>query len=206
MGQAIWNTYNFSSTFCYFVPHYVAQMLGKNYNHDTISLSELDIHNGIEHDASLCRKSPSMIRQTYLVWYSYKKKTGEDTDISPNQSNSHVKLITSLLFSASGKDQQTGEPILTSKDISRFSFDHRIQAQTLNTNFKLGLIHKLFGSTKYVIFFSQSYIYMFKISTISIVLQLFWLHSMDVLTISKFGYLKKDFLMVRRLDSSIMSD
>jgi len=57
MGQAIRNTYNFSSTFCYFVPHYTAQMLGKNYNHDTISLSELDIHNGIEHDASLCRKS-----------------------------------------------------------------------------------------------------------------------------------------------------
>ena len=58
MGQAIRNTYNFSSTYCYFVPHYAAQMLGKDYNHDTISLSELDMHNGIEHDASLCRKSP----------------------------------------------------------------------------------------------------------------------------------------------------
>ena len=36
-------------------------MLGKDYNQDTISLSELDMHNGIEHDASLCRKSPEKL-------------------------------------------------------------------------------------------------------------------------------------------------
>lgn len=70
MGQAIRNTYNFSSTYCYFVPHYAAQMLGKDYNHDTISLSELDMHNGIEHDASLCRKSPWFSTNLSSVWYS----------------------------------------------------------------------------------------------------------------------------------------
>jgi len=61
MGQAIRNTYNFSSTYCYLVPRYAAQMLGKDYNQDTISLSELDMHDGIEHDASLCRKSPEKL-------------------------------------------------------------------------------------------------------------------------------------------------
>jgi len=69
-----------------------------------------------------------------------------------------VEYITSLLSSASGKDQQTGEPILTSKDISKFSSIRRIQSQALNKNFKLDFIHKIFGSTKYVTF-SQSYIY-----------------------------------------------
>lgn len=56
MGRAIRATYNFSSTFCYFVPHYAAEMLKKDYNKDTIDLKELDLHNGIEHDASLVRE------------------------------------------------------------------------------------------------------------------------------------------------------
>jgi len=69
MGQAIRNTYNFSSTYCYFVPHYAAQMLGKDYNQDTISLSELDMHNGIEHDASLCRKSYDSTNLPCMILY-----------------------------------------------------------------------------------------------------------------------------------------
>jgi len=31
-------------------------MLNKNYNKDTFDLKELDLHNGIEHDASFCRR------------------------------------------------------------------------------------------------------------------------------------------------------
>ena len=48
--------YNFAPTFCTFVPKYAADMLGKNYQKDTFDLSELDLHNGIEHDASFCRE------------------------------------------------------------------------------------------------------------------------------------------------------
>ena len=49
-------TYNFSPTFCSFVPHFAARMLKKDYSKDTFDLEELDLHNGIEHDASLVRE------------------------------------------------------------------------------------------------------------------------------------------------------
>ena len=56
IGKLIRTTYNFSPTFCYFVPKFAADMLNKDYNKDTFDLKELDLHNGIEHDASFCRR------------------------------------------------------------------------------------------------------------------------------------------------------
>jgi hypothetical protein len=56
MGRLIRTTYNFSPSFCYFVPNYAAKMLKKDYGKDLFDLEELSLHNGIEHDASLCRK------------------------------------------------------------------------------------------------------------------------------------------------------
>jgi hypothetical protein len=55
LGARIRTTYNFAPSFCYFVPSYAANMLGKDYAKDTFDLKELDLHNGIEHDASLTR-------------------------------------------------------------------------------------------------------------------------------------------------------
>jgi hypothetical protein len=49
-------TYNFSPSFCSFVPHFAAWMLKKSYSKDTFDLEELDVHNGIEHDASIVRE------------------------------------------------------------------------------------------------------------------------------------------------------
>lgn len=125
MGRAVRATYNFSSTFCYFVPHYAAEMLGKSYGKDRIDLSELDLHNGIEHDASLIR---------------------EDMALEPDQSKPHVGYITELLSSASGKDKETGETILTSKDVSKFSSKRRADAREYNKEFSLDFLHKMFGS------------------------------------------------------------
>lgn len=48
-------TYNFSASFCSFVPHIAARMLQRNYGEETFDLEELDLHNGIEHDGSLTR-------------------------------------------------------------------------------------------------------------------------------------------------------
>ncbi|KAF5350438.1 hypothetical protein D9756_008663 [Leucocoprinus leucothites] len=127
MGRAVRATYNFSSTFCYFVPHYAAEMLGKSYGKDRIDLSELDLHNGIEHDASLIR---------------------EDMALEPDQSKPHVGYITELLSSASGKDKETGETILTSKDVSKFSSKRRADAREYNKEFSLDFLHKMFGSIK----------------------------------------------------------
>jgi hypothetical protein len=38
------------------VPHFAARMLKKSYSKDIFDLEELDLHNGIEHDASLFRE------------------------------------------------------------------------------------------------------------------------------------------------------
>jgi len=56
LNHQIRSTYNFSPTFCSFVPRFAARMLNKSYNHDTFDLDQLDLHNGIEHDASLFRE------------------------------------------------------------------------------------------------------------------------------------------------------
>ena len=58
LAKAIRETYNFASTFSWFVPHYAAQMLGRDYDKDTCNLSDLDVHYGIEHDASLISEYP----------------------------------------------------------------------------------------------------------------------------------------------------
>jgi hypothetical protein len=56
-------TYNFGPSFCSFVPHFAARMLKRSYSADSFDLEELDLHNGIEHDASLFRE-----RFTILIW------------------------------------------------------------------------------------------------------------------------------------------
>lgn len=55
LTDQIRTTYNFAPSFCSFVPHYAARLLNKNYSEDTFDLQDLDLHNGIEHDASLTR-------------------------------------------------------------------------------------------------------------------------------------------------------
>lgn len=57
LGPKIQSTYNFASTFCFFVPNFAAGFLNRSYKNDTFDLQELDLHSekGIEHDASLTR-------------------------------------------------------------------------------------------------------------------------------------------------------
>lgn len=42
-------------TFCSFALHFLVRVLKRNYDNDTFKLEELDLHYGIEHDASLLR-------------------------------------------------------------------------------------------------------------------------------------------------------
>ena len=56
MSDKVHLTYNFSSSFSFFVPNFAANLLNKSYGKDSLDLSDLDLHNGIEHDASLTRK------------------------------------------------------------------------------------------------------------------------------------------------------
>ncbi|KAK0469339.1 Chloroperoxidase [Desarmillaria tabescens] len=118
-------TYNFSPSFCYFVPLFCARMLGKDYNQDVVDLSELDLHNGIEHDASLTR---------------------QDLYHEPNQATPHLPYIEELLASPSGKAAD-GSALLTADDLARFSAKRRTEAASSNPEFSLDFGHKLFGSS-----------------------------------------------------------
>ncbi|KAG9307986.1 Chloroperoxidase [Chiua virens] len=118
-------TYNFGASFCSFVPHYAANMLNKNYHGDTFDLEELDLHNGIEHDASLTRL---------------------DTAIERNQSAKHVPFIEELLSFATGKDTE-GKALLTKRDMSRIMGKRRAEAKATNKDYSTSLFHKIFGSS-----------------------------------------------------------
>ncbi|KAF9224876.1 Cloroperoxidase [Gyrodon lividus] len=124
LNRQIRTTYNFGPSFCSFVPHYAARILKKSYSNDTFDLEELDLHNGIEHDASLTRL---------------------DTGLSPSQSVGHLPFIEELLSFANGKDAE-GRHLLTIKDMSKISGKRRAEARATNKDFSLSLFHKIFGS------------------------------------------------------------
>ena len=70
MSAKIRSTYNFAPSFCFFVPNFAANMLNKKYGKDTFDLAELNLHNGIEHDASLTRKFHLNAYITYDMLYN----------------------------------------------------------------------------------------------------------------------------------------
>ncbi|KAF8065051.1 Chloroperoxidase [Lyophyllum atratum] len=125
LNHTIRATYNFAPTFCYFVPNFAANMLKKKYSKDTFDLADLDLHNGIEHDASLLRR---------------------DLHFEPNQATIHVPYVRELLDSATGKDSE-GKPILTIPDLSLISSKRRAEARAENPEFTLDKFHKMFGSS-----------------------------------------------------------
>jgi len=125
MSETVRTTYNFAPSFCFFVPNYIARILKKDYSTDTFDLADINLHNGIEHDASLLR---------------------EDTFFQPDQGKIHAPFINELLASASGKDKNAGV-LLTSNDLSRYSAKRRTEAKARNPEFSLSLFHKMFGSS-----------------------------------------------------------
>lgn len=84
LNNHIQATYNFSPTFSSFVLHFLARMLERNFSEDTFDLEEIDLHNGIEHEASLLRL---------------------DAALQPDQSIKHVPFIEELLAAATGQGQ-----------------------------------------------------------------------------------------------------
>ena len=61
LSAQIRTTYNFSPSFCLFVPRRIATILNRSYKTGRFDLSDIDVHNGIEHDASLVRKCQTTI-------------------------------------------------------------------------------------------------------------------------------------------------
>jgi len=125
LGHKVNVTYNFAPTFCFFVPNYAANMLKRKYGEDTFDLADLDLHNGIEHDASLFRR---------------------DVYFEPNQAKIHLPYVNELLECATGKDND-GNSVLTIPDLSKISSKRRAEARAENPEFSLDKIHKTFGSS-----------------------------------------------------------
>lgn len=124
-------------------------MLKKNYSKDTFDLAELDLHNGIEHDASLT--SMSVISHDFVSSdIQYSIVAGDDVYFQPHQGKPHLLYVKELLESATGKDKE-GNALLTSADLSRISAIRRVESRAKNPEFTLSTFHKMFGSSKYVL-------------------------------------------------------
>lgn len=122
-------------------------MLQRSYRNDTFDLSDLDLHNGIEHDASLTRTW-----QNHLMILCSRTIIGEDSALVPDQSRPNLPLVRELLASASGIDQD-GNPLLTRKDLSDALAKRRVQCRASNPHFSNSFFHKMFGSSKYLFLF-----------------------------------------------------
>jgi len=121
MSKTVRDVYNFSPSFSYFVPWFTANLLTRSYSRDTFDLSDLNVHNGIEHDASLLR---------------------HDIFHQPDQSKPALDLIDELLSSATGPNNT-----ITPHDLSVFSSKRRREARANNGQFTLSTFSKIFGSS-----------------------------------------------------------
>jgi hypothetical protein len=84
-------------------------------------------------------------------------KIGQDTKYDPDQGKPYLPFINELLSSASGKDQD-GNLLLTAADVSRYLGQRRSESRANNPDFTLTHFHKMFGSSKYVLYSLQDHI------------------------------------------------
>ncbi|KAI0046193.1 chloroperoxidase-like protein [Auriscalpium vulgare] len=132
-------TYNFSPTFSLFVPRYMASILGRSFSKDTLNLSDIDVHNGIEHDASLTR---------------------EDTYHAKSQALPLPALVAALLRSATGppqpghtlaEDELAGSESKSGKDTPELEgppyADRRREARATNPQYSQSFNAKMFGTS-----------------------------------------------------------
>ncbi|VDB87125.1 unnamed protein product [Peniophora sp. CBMAI 1063] len=150
LTSTVRDTYNFGPTFCIFVPRFIAKILNRTYSTDHLDLSDMDVHNGIEHDASLLR---------------------EDTFRKFHQGLPSAELITRFLASATGPAPKepkltvhypTGPPAppfspltekidmdttITKADMSLALSNARREARQLNPQYSLDHGHRMFGAS-----------------------------------------------------------
>ncbi|KAH9854619.1 chloroperoxidase-like protein [Lenzites betulinus] len=120
LGRVIQDVYNFAPTFGFFGPKHAADFLSRDYWKDSLDLKDLDVHNNIEHDASVTRLD-----------------TFQETD----QGKIPQDLIEEVLTCGTGPGGQ-----LVEADISRLMGKRRVEAKQANPEYSLSLFHKLFGS------------------------------------------------------------
>jgi len=121
MTKLVREHYNFAPTFCWYVPNVIAGILGRDYGTGVFDLSDIDVHNGIEHDASFTR---------------------HDSHLMSDQSKPAPDLIEELLASGTGENG-----CLTKQDLARFSGKRRVESRRANGQYSMSFSHKMFGSS-----------------------------------------------------------
>jgi hypothetical protein len=61
ISTQLYTTFNFSPSFSLYTARYIAKILNRPYKTGRFDLSDINVHNGIEHDASLVRKCQTTI-------------------------------------------------------------------------------------------------------------------------------------------------
>ncbi|KAF8509525.1 heme-thiolate peroxidase [Hysterangium stoloniferum] len=118
LGDEVHRYYNFSPSFCYFVCNFLAGILRRDYKNATLDLSDISVHNGIEHDGSLTRY---------------------DTFTHPDQSKPDEGLVNDLL--SLSKDGKT----ITASDLSQAITTRMAHSKQTNGQFSLSTIHSFFA-------------------------------------------------------------
>jgi hypothetical protein len=131
LNTKVRQTYNFASSFCFFVPNFAAGFLNRNYSTDKFDLADLNLHSedAIEHDASLTRQDAALV---------------------PDQGKPDPELVHALLKEATGK-MPDGSPQLTIPDLSRALSKRRADAKKTNPDYTESFFHNIFGSSKYAL-------------------------------------------------------
>jgi hypothetical protein len=131
LNKIVRQSFNFAPSFCFFVPAFAANFLHRSYWTDSFDLADLNIHNAIEHDASLTRA---------------------DIAVQSDQGVPDLQLVRELLATATGD----GGARLTKADLSRALARRRRDARATNPSYSESLFHNGFGSAKYVAIFPVS--------------------------------------------------
>lgn len=161
LSAQIRSTYNFAPSFCLYVPRYIARILNRSYNTGRFDLADIDVHNGIEHDASLVRRDTfhqfhQGMPDGELVAALLKSATGpppkplaletasaHDSPLPPNHSP---------YFHVAGQVAKATVDFdlnrtLTPADLSRRLGERRREAQNDNCQYSLDFGHKMFGAS-----------------------------------------------------------
>lgn len=137
---AIRRTYNMSHPFSILLPRQAAQLLNRDPGSDSFDLSDLSVHNMIEHDASFVRTSMSSVGDKFRC--SYSCVTGRDIYYDVTQAAPASPVVSDLL----ALETET----LAAADMSNFLGKRRVQCRKDNPQFSLSLGQKFIGSTKCV--------------------------------------------------------
>ncbi|KAH9077591.1 Cloroperoxidase [Lactarius deliciosus] len=156
-GQ-IRSTYNFAPSFCLYVPRFIAHILNRSYGSGHFDLADIDVHNGIEHDASLVRRDTfHQIHQGFpdggLVAALLKSATGpppkRDTlpalqgHLPPNESP-YFNVAAHVSKATTDFDMNR---TLTPADLSRRLGERRRESKASNGQYSQDTGHKMFGSS-----------------------------------------------------------